>query len=381
MVVYSHSRIVTYENCPYQYKLRYVDKVVPLLGGTIESYMGGIVHEALEWLYDTVVNHDLATKEELLSYYDQRWVSRWKEDTRVIKSEFDFDHYKKLGRDYVEKYYERYVPFNQAVTIGLEKRLYIDLPDGKKMSGIIDRLDKKSKTHFEVHDYKTSSRLIEQSQADMDRQLSLYAMAVHQHYPEVETIDLIWHFVKFDAEVKSIRNKNQLQELALETCTKIDMIETAVADSDLPTSKSMLCDWCEYRKQCPEFGKTVDSEEIIEVIDKLVSITQSDIPEDDKVVILKTIEDKIKLFAQQSRQKTLVGTTHKATVEDVFERIPPDQGNLKWYNLQTELKNMNLEIGDLSNVFHTPELSEKQKNSLKGYFDIERSTKVVLEKL
>ena len=96
MVVYSHSRIGTYENCPYQYKLRYVDKVVPLLGGTIESYMGGIVHEALEWLYDTVVNHDLATKEELLSYYDQRWVSRWKEDTRVIKSEFDFDHYKKL---------------------------------------------------------------------------------------------------------------------------------------------------------------------------------------------------------------------------------------------------------------------------------------------
>ena len=173
------------------------------------------------------------------------------------------------------------------------------------MIGLIDRLDKKSKTHFEVHDYKTSSRLIEQPQADTDRQLSLYAMAVHQHYPEVETIDLIWHFVKFDAEVKSTRNKNQLQELALETCNKIDMIEAAVADNNLPTSKRMLCDWCEYRKQCPEFAKTVDSREMAEVIDKLVSITQSDIPEDDKVVILKTIEDKIKLFAQQSRQKTL----------------------------------------------------------------------------
>ena len=381
MVVYSHSRIGTYENCPYQYKLRYVDKVVPLLGGTIESYMGGIVHEALEWLYDTVVNHDLATKEELLSYYDQRWVSRWKEDTRVIKSEFDFDHYKKLGRDCVDKYYERYAPFTQAVTIGLEKRLYIDLPHGKKMIGIIDRRDKKSKTHFEVHDYKTSSRLIEQPQADTDRQLSLYAMAVHQHYPEVETIDLIWHFVKFDAEVKSTRNKNQLQELALETCNKIDMIEAAVADNNLPTSKSMLCNWCEYRKQCPEFAKTVDSREMAEVIDKLVSITQSDIPEDDKVAILKTIEDKINLFAQQSGQKTLVGTTHRATVEDIFKRIPPDQGDLRWYGLQTALKNMNLEIDDLSNIFHTSELSEEQKNSLKEYFDIERSTKVVLEEL
>ena len=125
----------------------------------------------------------------------------------------------------------------------------------------------------------------------------------------------------------------------------------------------------------------MDSREMAEVIDKLVSITQSDIPEDDKVAILKTIEDKINLFAQQSGQKTLVGTTHRATVEDIFKRIPPDQGDLRWYGLQTALKNMNLEIDDLSNIFHTSELSEGQKNSLKEYFDIERSTKVVLEEL
>jgi hypothetical protein len=143
----------------------------------------------------------------------------------------------------------------------------------------------------------------------------------------------------------------------------------------------MLCDWCEYKKQCPEFAKTVDSGKMTEVIDTLVSITQSDIPEDDKVVILKTIEDKIKLFAQQSGQKILVGTTHKATVEDIFERIPPERGDLRWYGLQTALKNMNLEIDDLSNIFHTSELSEEHKNSLKEYFDIERGTKVVLEEL
>ena len=95
MTVYSHSRISTYENCPFQYKLRYVDRAVPLLGNTIESYMGNIVHEALEWLYDTVVNHDLATKKELLAYYDRRWISKWRDDIRVIKTEFDFDYYKK----------------------------------------------------------------------------------------------------------------------------------------------------------------------------------------------------------------------------------------------------------------------------------------------
>ena len=181
MVVYSHSRIGAFDNCPYQYKLRYVEKVVPLLGNTIESYMGGIVHEALEWLYDTVINHDTATKKEVLEYFDKRWTSKWKEDIRVIKSEFDFEHYKVIGEECIEKYYDRYKPFNQSITMGLEKRLFLDLPEGKRMVGLIDRLDKKSDIHFEVHDYKTSNRLMLQEQADIDRQLSLYAIAVHQN--------------------------------------------------------------------------------------------------------------------------------------------------------------------------------------------------------
>ena len=51
MPLYSHSRLGTYENCPFQYKLRYVDRVKPILGNTIESFMGSMVHDALEWLY------------------------------------------------------------------------------------------------------------------------------------------------------------------------------------------------------------------------------------------------------------------------------------------------------------------------------------------
>ena len=69
--------------------MRYIDKAVPLLGRSIESYMGNVVHETLEWLYDTSINHDLATKQEVIDYYNRRWVSRWKDDIRVIKNGFD----------------------------------------------------------------------------------------------------------------------------------------------------------------------------------------------------------------------------------------------------------------------------------------------------
>jgi hypothetical protein len=73
--------------------------------------------------------------------------------------------------------------------------------------------------------------------------------------------------------------------------------------------------------------------------------------------------------------------THKAIVEDVFQRIPPSEEDLRWYGLKEALKNMDLVTEDLEGLFSHPELSDEQKNSLKEYFDIERSTKVVIEEL
>jgi len=51
MATYSHSRITTYENCPYQYKLRYIEKKKPEVPTTIEAFMGDMVHQTLEHLY------------------------------------------------------------------------------------------------------------------------------------------------------------------------------------------------------------------------------------------------------------------------------------------------------------------------------------------
>jgi len=51
MATYSHSRVSTYENCPYQYKLKYIDKVKVDVPTTIECFMGDLVHQTLEKLY------------------------------------------------------------------------------------------------------------------------------------------------------------------------------------------------------------------------------------------------------------------------------------------------------------------------------------------
>ena len=74
---YSHSRLSSYERCPYQYKLQYVDRVKAPLGTTIEAFRGSIVHDALEWLYRLAQNGRVATRDELTAQYQTLWDAKW----------------------------------------------------------------------------------------------------------------------------------------------------------------------------------------------------------------------------------------------------------------------------------------------------------------
>ena len=49
VTTYSYSHFSCYENCPFQYKLKYVNRVTATLGTTIEAFVDSMVHDALEW--------------------------------------------------------------------------------------------------------------------------------------------------------------------------------------------------------------------------------------------------------------------------------------------------------------------------------------------
>ena len=56
MTLYSHSRLTTFENCPYKYKLKYIDRVETEDFETVEAFLGSRVHDALEKLYRDLLN-------------------------------------------------------------------------------------------------------------------------------------------------------------------------------------------------------------------------------------------------------------------------------------------------------------------------------------
>lgn len=101
MATYSHSKVSTFENCPYKYKLQYIDKAEPDIPETIELFMGKRVHETLEKLYKDKKFSKKVTKAGLLKFYKDEWDRQISPDVLVVKEELTADNYKKMGAKFI----------------------------------------------------------------------------------------------------------------------------------------------------------------------------------------------------------------------------------------------------------------------------------------
>ena len=116
MTVYSHSRLSTFEQCPYKFKLRYIDKVKTEVEESVEAFMGVRVHETLEKLYSDLRYQKKNTLEDLLAFLHDKWEKNWNESIVIVKREYTKDNYLKMAEKFVSDYYKQYEPFDQAKT-------------------------------------------------------------------------------------------------------------------------------------------------------------------------------------------------------------------------------------------------------------------------
>lgn len=250
MKQFSHSKLGTYERCPLQYKFRYLTNLKPKRESTIEAFMGGMVHDALELLYRDLLKTKLNSLEDLFKFYDEKWRVDWTDDIVINNERYNQKHYYNLGKKCIENYYQKYQPFNQDQTIGVEKQ--INLNWGKySMVGYIDRLAREKEGVYAIHDYKTNSSITEQQYLDKDRQLALYSIAVKQNFKEAREVKLIWHFVAFGEDVTSSRTDMELKELKNNILTIIEEINTAEKEDNFPAVETK-CDWCGFWQYCPK---------------------------------------------------------------------------------------------------------------------------------
>lgn len=248
MTVYSYSRVGTFQTCPMKFKFQYIDKIKTDDKG-IEAFMGSRVHDSMEKLYNEL-KFKVLPLEEVLNYYDETWAKNFDDNVVVVKKDRTAEDYKNCGRKCVEEYYKRYHPFDQGKVIGNEVPVKVILDaDGKyQMQGYIDRLVQNPDGSYEIHDYKTNSRLPEQKDMDEDKQLALYHIGISQKWNDVNNVELIWHYVVFDKEIRSRRSTEQLEGLKQEYIRLIDKIES---EEKYEPKVSSLCGWCSYQEICP----------------------------------------------------------------------------------------------------------------------------------
>ena len=247
MPIYSHSRLSTYENCPHQYKLRYIDRIKPEdKTEGIEAFMGSRVHDVLEMLHKELILTKLNSIDDLLKFYHAEWDRNWHENIVIVKKGFTSSHYRESGEKAIRSYYERYNPFDQSKTLATEKLISFKIGD-YTLQGYIDRLSYKGNGRYEIHDYKTSGYLQEQEKFDDERQLALYQIGIREKFRDAQDITLIWHYLLFDREIVSIRSDADLKDLKKEI---VSLIKTIESDTKFQPHETGLCDWCEFPDYC-----------------------------------------------------------------------------------------------------------------------------------
>lgn len=405
MTVYSHSRLATFETCPRQYWYQYIEKPEIEAAESVEAFLGSRVHDALEELYRRRIGGRVMTARELVDWYEAQWAKEWTDAVEIVRTEFSAKDYRRAGREALQAYHARYAPFDQGRTLRLEGRVNIDLAgDGKyQLLGYMDRLDQRGDGVYEVHDYKTSQHVPTQAEADSDRQLALYQIGVQQTWPDAKRVELVWHYVRFDKEIRSQRTREQLATVKEECIRLIDDIESRGRKEEaFPTRTSRLCDWCEYRDLCPATRHHAQVEDLppekfkadtgVKLVDLMAKLKSQKAELNEQLLALdgqiESVADTLIRFAHQQGISSVRGSGHVVDIKTTSKIVLPETGTREREALEAALRKSGLyddvtmvSWQKLNSLWHSGDLPAKVRKVLTLHLEVESQEKVSLKKL
>jgi putative RecB family exonuclease len=302
------------------------------------------VHDVLEELYKRLLQGRLLSLAQLLQYYDDLWAKQWHEGVRIVKAGLAADDYRQVGRKCVEDYYARHQPFGPSHTLGLERQVLFQLDEAGqyRLRGFIDRLAQRPKGTYEIHDYKTGGWLMTQEAADTDRQLALYQIGVEGMWNDVRQVDLVWHFLRFDKEIRSRRTPEQLAAVKAQCIATIQDIESRGTEAaNFPTQATGLCDWCDYRTLCTATRHYVTVESLppkqykadagVSLVDRWAALYEQRLALEEQAEALKAEEEaarqQVLAFAEQQDLESVAGSSYHVDITSKVTLDYPKTGD------------------------------------------------------
>jgi len=322
----SYSAIDTYLQCPQKYKFQEIDRIrVPK---SFEAIFGTIIHETLKFTFER--NPLYPTLDEVINHFREHWPTHdvlTKSATNdPLKRPLSPDEekiYFEEGVRMLKRFYEKNAPWNFSV-VDLESRFEVLLQDEKTgeshiLAGIIDRIDKHPDGTYEIIDYKTSKRMPSQDMLDRNLQLSLYSLGLNKRWPHIniEDIKLSLYFLKHEEKLTTKRNLEAIEKTKAHILKTIAEIQERLKEhKEFEPMPSVLCNWCEYRPQCPAwrhlYRKIKPSNENPSPSDAMIEnelkeffILKKTVQEKEKEVA--TLQARLKNYMQEKKLTRLFG--------------------------------------------------------------------------
>ena len=250
----SPSRASDFMQCPLLYRFRVIDKLPS--PPSAPAARGTLVHSVLERLFD--LPSAGRTIEAAAALVEPQWKALLDERPELadLVEESDPAAVASWFGDAVSLI-ERWFTLEDPTRLEpAERELYVEtIVDGLTLRGYVDRLDVAPTGEIRVVDYKTGRSPSELFEGKALFQMKFYALVLWRLRGKVPTMLQLVYL----ANSEMVRySPDEADLLAVERKLKAlwHAIETAAQTGDWRPSKSRLCDWCDHRALCPEWGGT-----------------------------------------------------------------------------------------------------------------------------
>ena len=251
----SPSRAADFKQCPLLYRFRAIDRL-PEPSSTAQV-RGSVVHAALEQLYALPAAQRVP--DTAMTLVEPAW-------ERVVAAQpelaDDFEPGLRVAlldeaRALLSGYYRLEDP-TRFDPQSCEQRVEVELKDGTRLRGFVDRIDVAPTGELRVVDYKTGkappeARALAEFKAMF--QMKFYAVALLRSRGVLPArLRLVYL-----ADSQVLDYTPDLDELLRFEKTLMAIwhaIQSAGVTGDFRPSPSRMCDWCAHHSRCPVFGGT-----------------------------------------------------------------------------------------------------------------------------
>jgi putative RecB family exonuclease len=249
----SPSRAADFMTCPLLYRFRVIDRLPE--PPTTATARGTLVHAALERLFDLpAADRTPEAARTLLAGEWDRLAADEPDLAALFENEAERAEWLASATAIVDSYFTLEDPRRLEPA---EREAYVEttLESGLRLRGYIDRLDVAPGGDIRIVDYKTGRAPREAYEASALFQMKFYALVIWRLRGQVPRLLQLMYLAEGEV-LRYAPDESDLLATERKVAALWKAIERARDAGDWRARPSRLCDWCNHKALCPEFGGT-----------------------------------------------------------------------------------------------------------------------------